>query len=157
MLFNLLSKEILEGLASVQRLGGGSFPLDGRPRREKVALVSDIFLWNACRYRLRAFEACGGIEVGTLFATMQVNPTSRAFACKFDIRGKDGGARGTPHHLAFARHQRSLRPETLVFWPRFLFGSVRVMARILVTSLTVLSITHVAPSQTFLRYSSSIG
>ena len=88
----LLSEEIFESLASIQRPGGGSLPFDGGSRRVKVALVARILLGDAGTDRLGAFKAAGGIKIQALLAAMQLRPAARALRGEVDPCRQQGRA-----------------------------------------------------------------
>jgi hypothetical protein len=92
----LLSEKVLEGLARIQRLGGGGLTLDGCPRQIKVAIVLGVFLRDASSNRLGAFKAGGRVEKGALLATVQFEPTLWTASSQVDPDRQDHGAGSTP-------------------------------------------------------------
>jgi hypothetical protein len=91
----LPSEKVLEGLARIQRLGGGGLTLDGRSRQIKVAMVLGVFLWDADRNRLGALEPGARVEKGALLATVQFKAALWAASLQVDPDWQDHGAGST--------------------------------------------------------------
>ena len=81
---SLLSEEVFESLASIQRSGGGRLPFDGGSRRVKVALVAGFLLGDAGAHGLGALEAARGVKKRALLAAMQFGVAARALCSEIN-------------------------------------------------------------------------
>ena len=102
------------------RRGRGGVLLYGRSKFVKCTIIALIFSGNLFRDGLHAFEARGSIEIGALFAAMQLERTTRTFA--FGV--KAGLQHGTAIRAAgasnCANHARGSRPYLFLSWVAFM-------------------------------------
>jgi hypothetical protein len=137
--FNLLLKEIVEGLAGVagtrNMLGGNRWPRHGSRRGGvffnggakfvELAIVLLVLARDAFRNRLHAFKSRGRIEIGALLAGMQLERALRALAFGVETRLQNGAAirasraRDGAHHARRARSNLFL--SGMAFGRPFLF------------------------------------
>ena len=144
----LFLEQVVKCLASIVRPDGGktsrwrsrrnrygrwrSIFLDSRAERVESALVSSIFLGNALRYRLGAFELCRRVEIGTLFAGMELETAAGASSLGIKPGLQNGTAIRTTRACDGSHHSRSPRTDLLLmrtmFWRAllFLFGAIGI-------------------------------
>src|SRR5512140_2507536 len=83
----LVLEQAVEGFAGVVGTGGagtgGSLLFDTHTNRIELAFVACVFLGHALGNRLQTLEPLRRIEIGALFARMQLKAAFRALAERF--------------------------------------------------------------------------
>jgi hypothetical protein len=146
----LFFEEVLERLTGVtgmrstfrggRRTGHGcgrrSVLLDRGAELVEGAVVSLVLRRNPLRDGLHAFESRGGIEKGALFAAVQIEPATWAFAFGIETRLQHRSAIRASRARDCANHSRRARPD--------LFLSGTTLRRPFFFFLGLVG-THVAP------------
>jgi len=144
----LFLEQVVKCLASIVRPDGGktsrwrcrrnrygrwrSIFLDSRAKRVEGAVVSSVFFGNALRYRPGAFELCRRVEVGALFAGMELETAAGASPLGIKPGLQNGTAIRTTRACYGSHHSGSPRTNLLLmrtmFWWAllFLFGAIRI-------------------------------
>ena len=144
----LFLEQVVKCLASIVRPDGGktsrwrcrrnrygrwrSIFLDSRAKRVEGAVVSSVFFGNALRYRPGAFELCPRVEVGALFAGMELETAAGASSLGIKPGLQNGTAIRTTRACYGSHHSGSPRTDLLLmrtmFWWAllFLFGAIRI-------------------------------
>jgi hypothetical protein len=110
----LFLEKIVEGAACARGANGGAsgivgFTFDGGPGHEIRTFVSDIFLGDANRYGLSAFESSASIKVPAVLAGAKIRAAFWTMAPVGDLHGigNHGSAHGTPQYFLESRHLHS--------------------------------------------------
>src|SRR5208282_4154433 len=127
-------------LARIQRLGGGSFALNGGPQGVEAALIPNVFLGDAGGNRLSAFKAGRRVEEGALLATVQLEATLWTTPLDVDPDRQEQRAGGTPRNLALPGHVRGPRPDLLSLGQGLFLGPLTPTVRVHVSPLSVLTV-----------------
>src|SRR5262249_10168730 len=145
--------------ASIRRLGHrrmlistgvSRFPLNGCAGHKELTFIAQIFLCNALRNLLCAFEASGRIKVAAILTAVEVGFAlgTLAFVLNVDRGRNDRAAQSAseyflkPRHFHRPRGFSGLRTARAAFWlfsRFFTFSFATVAVTILVTTLAVFS------------------
>ena len=152
---SLFPEEIVECRSRIQTparnrpSGIMSFPLNGSPGHKKVTFVPNVFLCNAFRDGLRAFELGAGIKITAILACPHISAAFGTSAVGTNLDGgrDDSPAQGAAQNFLKPRHLHGPRPIALLAFRgtrlRLSRGTHHAVAAVvLISTLSVFSFGH---------------